>query len=562
MSQEVGTGRRVKVSKEAWRHCENIPDPHPETAPSGIDLYLDGCRGLPDNATITRVDFEIRASNHDAFGKSDNSGKSVIDVNTKIFNPHVTLRHEIREQGSVDPMATVLLIVRTIDRFTQASATVGYAVLNVFMDARPGKDGVQPESQNVKDFILNAGGHELPLHKFPPPANKALSVGSCDEIPAVVCATVLVRLHEAAKSADGLRVLSTNDVDEKDWEANGLVVPMPEYRNGVYDSTRVARVMTEQSGKLFNRRLQTRDDVSVKDSLVHAGEDGEQVRIKPEPEITTWMEALLESNKPNGRDVPMDYAYIAEYDPDEGFDLAVDSVRGLHRTVWSSVTHCVGPPASFYADPPLTKNVNLTLAHDLSSDAKNPSYNDGLVKYPAETYKANKCAIIAVHTLEKPWRAKEYKLESIAWAILPLFHETGQYLRTGAYRLPLFVGIPFKGLIADLDLGKPPLEALDASIRSNQARPYEWGSVVVRLVDYWRAGEFASAPDPGLGNPDKLNIVFIPEAHRDQHKDERNAKDSDTLEQLADKKTPPDFFRDDMNKELAKGLNITHIAGL
>jgi hypothetical protein len=561
LSQEVGSGRRVKVSRDAWRHCENVPDYHPETAPSGIDLYIDGCRGLPDNTTITRVDFEIRASNHDAFGKRDNAGKKVCDVNSKIFNPQVSLRHEIREQGSVDPMATLLLIVRTIDRFTKASVTIGYAVLNVFVDARSGKDGAQPDSQNVKDFILNAGGHELPLYKFPPPATKALSVSSCDDIPAVPCATVLVRLHEAAKSDDGLRVLSTNDVDEADWEAKGLIVPMPEYRNSAYDSTRVARVMTEQAGKLFNRRLQQRDDVSVKDTLVHAGEDGEAMRAKPEADISEWMETQLESQKPNGRDVPMDYAYIAEYDPAEGFDLAVDSVRGLHRTVWSSVTHCIGPPASFYADPPLTKNVNLTLAHDLRSDAKNPSYDDGLVKYPGETYKANKCAIIAVHTLEKPWRAKEMKLESVAWAILPLFHDTGQYLRTGAYRLPLFQGIPFKGLIADLNLGKPPLEALDASIRSNQARPYEWGSVVVRLVDYWRGGEFATAPDPGLGNPDGINVMFIPEGHREKHK--ADLKSSDALEKLnPEKKTPADFFRNDMNKQMAAQLEIKHIAGL
>jgi len=561
LSQEVGSGRMVKVSRDAWRHCENIPDPHPETAPFGVDLYVDGCRGLPDNTTVTRVDFEIRASNHDAFGKAKNTGKGVCDVHSKTFNPRMSVRHEIREQGSVDPTGTLLLIVRTIDRFTKTSVTIGYAVLNMFSDERPGKGRVQPESQNVKDFILNAGGHELPLHKYPPPSTKALSVHSCDDIPAVPCATVLVRLHEAAKSDDGLRVLSTNDVEERDWEAKGLVVPMPEYRDNAYDSTRVARVLTEQAGKLFNKRLKHRADSTVKDTLLHAGDGGDAMATKPDSEVVAWMDAQLDNQKPNGNDVPMDYAYIAEYDPDEGFDLAVDSVRGLHRTVWSSVTHCIGPPASFYADPPLTKNVNLTLTHDLSSEAKNPTYNDGLIKYPAETYKANKCVVFGVHTLEKPWRSKEMKHESIAWAILPLFHDTGEYLRTGAYRLPLFQGIPPKGFISDLNLGKSPLEALDASVRSNQARPYEWGSVVVRLVDYWRGGEFASAPDPGLANPDGINHMFIPEAHREKHR--QGVKSSDTLEKLnRDKNTPADFYRNDMNKQMAHNLKITHIAGL
>lgn len=564
LQQEVGSGRMVKVSRDAWRHCANVPDPHPETAPFGVDLYVDGCRGLPDNTTITRVDFEIRTSNHDAFGKADNAGKALCDVNSKTFNPHVSLRHEIREQGSVDPTGTLLLIVRTIDRFTKKSVTIGYAVLNLFVDARPGKGRAQPESQNVRDFILNAGGHELPLHKFPPPSTKSLSADSCDDIAAVPCATVLVRLHEAARSDDGLRVLSTNDVEERDWESKGLVIPIPEYRDNAYDSTRVARVMTEQAGKLFNKRLKHRADVTLKDTLLHAGDGGESMSAKPDAEIAEWMNTLLETQKPNGNDVPMDYAYIAEYDPDEGFDVAVDSIRGLHHTVWPSATHCIGPPASFYADPPLTKNVNLTLTHDLSSEAKNPSFKDGLVKYPGEMYKANKCVLIGVHTLSKPFlrRSKEMEHASIAWAILPIFHDTGQYLRTGAYRLPLFQGVPSKGLVADLNLGKPPLEALDGSIRSNQARPYEWGSVVVRLVDYWRGGEFASAPDPSPSNPDSINHMFIPEAHREKHK--QAIRSSDTLAKLAnqDKNTPADFYRNDMNKQMALNLKISHIVGL
>merc|ERR1712146_318514 len=111
------------------------------------------------------------------------------------------------EQGAVDPTGTLLVIVRTIDRFTKASVTIGYAVLNLFLDARPGRGRVQPDSPNVKDFVLNTGGHELPLHKFPPPSTKSLSASSYNDISVVPCATVLLRLHEAAKSDDGLRVL-------------------------------------------------------------------------------------------------------------------------------------------------------------------------------------------------------------------------------------------------------------------------------------------------------------------------------------------------------------------
>ena len=83
----------------------------------------------------------------------------------------------------------------------------------------------------------------------------------------------------------------------------------------------------------------------------------------------------------------------------------------------------------------------------------------------------------------------------------------------------------------------------------------------MRLVDYWRGGEFASAPDPGLANPDGINHMFIPEAHREKHK--QGVKSSDTLEKLnRDKNTPADFYRNDMNKQMALNLKITHIVGL
>ena len=553
LSQEVGDSRKIKVSKDAWCHCRNVPDPTPESAPYGIDLYIDGCRGLPDNATVTRVDFEIRASNHEPFGKSDHTGSKVADVSSKVYNPRITFRHEIRERDSVDPTATLLLIVRTIDRHTKTSRTVGYTCLNVFKDARS-RDGSQPTSQNVKDFILNAGGHELPLHKNPPPDDKSFSASSCDGIPVVPCATVLVRLHEAARSEDGLRVLSTGDVDEKDWVIKGLVVPMPEYRkngHGTYESTRVAAVMSEQAAKLYNYRLGKREDAALRDVLPLAG--GDEVVNKSDEDVMEWMEQTIDrlSRDEQGqlRNMQMDYAYISEYDPDEGFELAVDSVQGLHRTVWASVTHCIGPPASFYADPPLTKNVNLTLTHDLESEAKNPKFDDGLVKYTGEVYKNNKCAILGVHTLEK--KRKKYQLNRIAWAILPLFHETGQYLRTGAYRLPLFQGEPTKGLISDLDLGKLPMDALDSALKSNQAKNYEWGSVVVRLVDYWRAGELTEA------GKDPISVEFIPEPERARHK-EANRKKSATLDSLKTKGEAAYEFRNEMNKTVASQLAITH----
>jgi hypothetical protein len=161
-----------------------------------------------------------------------------------------------------------VLVVKTLDRWSAhgKGGTVGYAVLNLFADARSSQMD-QPTSANVKDFVLNSGGHQLPLHTFPPPEGATLSASSLDEVPAVACATILVRLHMAVRSEDGLRTLSTTDVEPELWAERGLVIPAPDYRDGVYDSVRCGAQTTEQAANLYNHRLQTRKGVLLRDML-------------------------------------------------------------------------------------------------------------------------------------------------------------------------------------------------------------------------------------------------------------------------------------------------------
>ena len=181
-----------------------------------------------------------------------------IQLDSTTTNPMYKLRHEVREP-SCDPTSMLLLVVYTVDKFTKKVGTVGYAVLNIFVDAAS-RDKAQPATQNVKDFVVNTGGFEIRLHKAPPPRSAPLSADALNETPAVPCATLLVRLRPAAKSKDGLRTLSTADVDERDWVATGLVQPMPDYRDGMYDSTRA--VPREQAAKLYNRRQAHRKDAT------------------------------------------------------------------------------------------------------------------------------------------------------------------------------------------------------------------------------------------------------------------------------------------------------------
>ena len=286
----------------------------------------------------------------------------------------------------------------------------------------------------------------------------------------------------AAKSDDGLRALSTTDFEEAQWVSKGLVMPMPDYDSGAYGSERCGRLTNEQAANLYNHRMESRKDVLLRDTLQYMVKDKDGEKAAPgedasDAEVIVFLDQVL-AKVP---ETPIDYSFVSEYSAEHGFWFAVDSGRGLHRTAWCSATHCVAPPANLYADPPLTSDVRLTLTHDLTSSAKHPRWDDGLIQYANEPYEAQKCVIIGLHTLERK-RGDRFACASVAWALLPLFSPHGPYLRTGVYRLSLWEGTPPKGLLTDLELGKQGDQALADAVKSNQIHEYRWGSVVVRLV--------------------------------------------------------------------------------
>jgi hypothetical protein len=312
------------VRPEAWLHRRAIPDPAAPlfTASDGFDLYIDGCRGLPDNTTITRVEYVLQSSSRTPIGAHGVGGACDCLPSCACFEPsYGQHRVEVRERAPLHPSATLLLVVKTLDRYStrgepgapEAGGTVGYAVLNIFCDARSAPPA-QPAHPSVQDLVLNAGAWQLPLHKFPPPMAEPLSAASLDNVPAVPCATILLRLHRCAdafaysqsteplghassstsvaqhplsqiylsvtlgsapKSEDGLRTLTAADYEPEDLEQLGLAIPAPLYADGAYDSTRVATVTSEQAATLHNYRVGHGEGVAAA-AKISAGGDADK----------------------------------------------------------------------------------------------------------------------------------------------------------------------------------------------------------------------------------------------------------------------------------------------
>lgn len=77
-------------------------------------------------------------------------------------------------------------------------------------------------------------------------------------------ASILVRIHQAPLSADGLRVLNLVDVpNKKDWEAMKVWIPRPLYATGAYNTSLCP--IRDSEKELFILR-QARDDRPIRET--------------------------------------------------------------------------------------------------------------------------------------------------------------------------------------------------------------------------------------------------------------------------------------------------------
>ena len=165
----------------------------------GFDLYIDGCRHLPDCVTVTKVTGRILNRMYTHVG-ADIVAHSVADC--PMFNPIYDYRQEFR-LPNMSPTSTLVLKVYTRDKFTNQLIVVGYSFLNIFLEH--GTES-QPSSDTPGlQISLNDGAHQLRLfHEGPKgldPMCEALPRSTGARI--IPGASILVRLVKAKVDPQG-----------------------------------------------------------------------------------------------------------------------------------------------------------------------------------------------------------------------------------------------------------------------------------------------------------------------------------------------------------------------
>jgi len=428
----------------AWiDHAIAPPPDEPFTKKDGFDIYIDGCRWLPDGTAVPAVDFKLMTMD---LKKVSDDVRVCADVHSPAMCPSFHDRpydgHIHRQEfhdGPYDPTTMLLVRIDSFDLHSAGLKVIGYAALNIFVDRDTCTK--QPRDKNEQEFALNAGAFQLPVYQGPPSRKVDFTDKTLGELhPTVPCATILVRIIRAQLSDDGFSLKSANDMDIYEAEDAGLVFPAPDYEDKLYDSTRCKPSKSEK--KLYSKHNESETLAPVSELVLKAEEDPEKAAELSESQehLTDWFLSLGKPKK------MIDFGYIAHYTPSIGFKFVIDRVHnmpdpGLFASI--GIVKCIyslSPPAPFYQEEKLTDEVEFTTQHDWESPQRSQKFKDGWHAYRDITMDQNLVIIIDVRSVKQKKHVSghddEVEVKPIGWAVLPVFTEDG-YVRSDSYQVRL-----------------------------------------------------------------------------------------------------------------------------
>ncbi|XP_038059084.1 uncharacterized protein LOC119730318 [Patiria miniata] len=384
----------------------------------GFDLYVDGVRFLPDNATICKVTGRITlpSSQH----RADMVTTALLDspVRCPTFKYRYTM--SVAE-------ATQLAVLRmyTVDKVTRSVVVVGAAVLQLYVGESTKK--------------LNAGGFQLRLHAGMPPMEE-LSIESMSQLPIIPACSLLVRLLPRSEE----------------------FIPAPDYASGYYSSDTCKPTTSEQ--RMMGHYMKSS---AWADTVHMVLQRLRQVEAATEElndeELTAWSLDRLDFKKQSDPDADkkpdrLDLLRCVDYDEEEGLYVSVMSAKAVRgEGKYSNISVHVLPGSDVTSEGELGPS---DTEHFLVQDAKSSSLQTAPVfKDPPKklhpSYSPRSLLLLRVIGLSityKPDPANQgpgqmfgkdgtepVSLESdsrLGWSLLPLFDKG--CVTQGSYLLPIF----------------------------------------------------------------------------------------------------------------------------
>lgn len=455
----------------------------------GIDIYIDSARFLPDNTSCCKIIVKALTNNIETVG---NAVAGLAELSSQVYSPVFGFRTELRTP-TFDPTSTLVITLVTIDAAHNEVRIVGYSAINLFLHKYR---KTQPDNANEEDFILNSGAFQLPIYCQEPFRTKPFSLENFTRLEIIPCATLLVRIRDAPKAQQGVRVLSIKDVPKNEWYIRGVIVPPPKYETRAYNTSFCMPNSAEREIYLerASRKGPTVAQATVEMMKSLGGKlDGD------DDEIMEWIDQKLNIDT---RTPIIDLKYSAAYSKKLGFKVSVDALHHLSGLMPVVALISTNPPASLYTQSIISQDVHVFDKYDWNSFVDTPTFLDGFQTFKNIDFNENLHVIVDIRQVNLDTK----DLKPLAWTIIPVFYEDG-YVRSGIYQIPLFAGQVPSGLLTEMTAQDPWNYLVKASEKSGGPKYFQNSSLLFRIIDAQREGHFSQALDLN-----RLDYSYIPKS--------------------------------------------------
>ena len=461
----------------------------------GIDFYLDACRFLPDNVSITKCIIRVVNAEYRDIFPIKATIPTKINRDNDCYNPIFDYRFEYRLE-LIDPQALLFLSFVTIDTTNNQPRIIGYSAINLFMNRFK---LTQPTEPNDTDIFLQSGNYQLPINPVEPLRIPPFTMEMMERLDTLPCSSVLIRIRLAPLSDDLKRVLGKADVPKSQWKTVGIWPERPEYSSGEYNS-QYCRIR-EIEKPLFILRNQREKISLAKRALELKAKNGVSDQNFDAKELFYWLDSLL---KVNSSTLLLDGKYFAKYMQSAGFSFSVDAIHNVPNSNPYIAFYSISPPPSYYEDEKNVDNVELVAKIDWNHPVGQIKYYDDYKDFRDMPYDQLKHFIIEVKEVVFT-KEETFDIKDFGWTVVPVFIGEG-YITTGHYQVPLYKGaFPKDKLISEMR----ETYSWDVIKKFHKEKKIEWtseySSVMIRMLDGQQKGQLREKLDIK-----SLDFMYLP----------------------------------------------------
>jgi len=493
-----------------------------------VELYFDGCRGLPNNVTITKATIQIMDVGLNVLKAPESQ---IPEFTSPSYDPLYNWKIELKPNPNIPPTAIALITLSTIDEVSNQPKIIGYSAINLFLSNSTKQ---QPKTNSEPGVILLSGNYQIPIFCQEPKRAQPFTFDdmlALDRLPGASC---LVRIHQSSGSSQA-------NVSMK-------ATARPQYGTGAYNTSLYPVSNTEQ--QLLDSQ-QKRQNMTIRE-VAQALLDGNNIKKTNENEITAWLNEKIQVNPSLGF---INMMYFAEYRSDLGFKFSLDGLHNVPTAQPYVGLTMLNPPGGLYSNPPDKSQVQMFNKIDWEGPLNSPRFVNGFQLFRGIHPSKNQHIIIDIKAINLSKKVPQ--ITTLGWTILPLFTPDG-YLMSGMYQIPLITGDVNQTIVSGLASSDvDPWEYILQQI--SQKKPLiKWlpnASVMVRLLDCQREGNLERTWDFT-----RVDSRFIPQNNLAKYiynaSADSKARQGKSLKTIIPRKEDVFAFQEKMTDALVKELGL------